>query len=157
VVRVRNRQLVLCDRRASAELDAFIDQLRTTPDTAALQYPPIVVQRGEKRPLVLRILPVDGAARAPFLGARALLLLLDLNAKLSPDPAVVARAFGLSPAETRLASLIAGGSALERAAEELGVSRETARNQLKSVFAKTDTHRQAELVALLARLRRPSD
>jgi hypothetical protein len=29
------------------------------------------------------------------------------------------------------------------------MTRETARNQLKSVFAKTDTHRQSELVALL--------
>jgi hypothetical protein len=35
------------------------------------------------------------------------------------------------------------------AARELEISRETARNQLKSVFAKTDTHRQSELVALL--------
>ena len=35
------------------------------------------------------------------------------------------------------------------AARELKISRETARNQLKSVFAKTDTHRQSELVALL--------
>jgi hypothetical protein len=78
-VRVRNRQLVLCERRASAALDSFIDQLRTTPDTAALRCPPIVVQRREKRPLVLSVLPVDGAARGPFLGARALLLLLDLN------------------------------------------------------------------------------
>jgi DNA-binding NarL/FixJ family response regulator len=34
------------------------------------------------------------------------------------------------------------------AAHELKISRETARNQLKSVFAKTDTHRQSELVAL---------
>ncbi|MGO9720572.1 MAG: helix-turn-helix transcriptional regulator, partial [Methylocella sp.] len=35
------------------------------------------------------------------------------------------------------------------AARELKISRETARHQLKSVFAKTDTHRQNELVALL--------
>ena len=35
------------------------------------------------------------------------------------------------------------------AARELTITRETARNQLKSVFAKTDTHRQSELVALL--------
>ncbi|MGI8568738.1 MAG: helix-turn-helix transcriptional regulator, partial [Methylocella sp.] len=35
------------------------------------------------------------------------------------------------------------------AARELNISRETARNQLKAVFAKTGTHRQSELVALL--------
>ena len=36
------------------------------------------------------------------------------------------------------------------AAGELGLARETARNQLKAVFAKTGTHRQGELIALLA-------
>jgi DNA-binding CsgD family transcriptional regulator len=35
------------------------------------------------------------------------------------------------------------------AARELKIARETARNQLKAVFAKTNTHRQSELVALL--------
>jgi DNA-binding CsgD family transcriptional regulator len=34
----------------------------------------------------------------------------------------------------------------------LGISKITARNQLKTIFSKTDTHRQSELVALLARL-----
>jgi DNA-binding CsgD family transcriptional regulator len=54
--------------------------------------------------------------------------------------------------EARLASPIASGISPERAAEDLGIARETARNQLKSIFAKADTHRQGELVALLSRL-----
>jgi DNA-binding CsgD family transcriptional regulator len=34
----------------------------------------------------------------------------------------------------------------------LKISRETARNQLKSVFAETDPHSQSELVALILHL-----
>jgi DNA-binding CsgD family transcriptional regulator len=60
--------------------------------------------------------------------------------------------FGLTAAEARLASRLAAGDCLETVADELGVAYETARNQLKAIFAKTETHRQAELVALLARL-----
>jgi DNA-binding CsgD family transcriptional regulator len=45
-------------------------------------------------------------------------------------------------AETRITERIAVGVSLEKAAEDLGISRETARNQLKAVFAKTGTHRQ---------------
>jgi DNA-binding CsgD family transcriptional regulator len=60
--------------------------------------------------------------------------------------------FGLSPAEARLASIIAGGIDLRTAAEDLGVKRDTARNQLKAIFAKTGAHRQSELVELLAKL-----
>jgi DNA-binding CsgD family transcriptional regulator len=41
------------------------------------------------------------------------------------------------------------GAPPDIAARELKISRETERNQLKSVFAKTDMHRQSELVALL--------
>jgi DNA-binding NarL/FixJ family response regulator len=39
------------------------------------------------------------------------------------------------------------------AAKELKISKETVRNRLKSVFLKTDTHRQSELVALLQQLK----
>jgi AcrR family transcriptional regulator len=45
--------------------------------------------------------------------------------------------------------MIARGAPPDIACRVLNISRETARNQLKSVFAKTNTHRQSELVALL--------
>ncbi|ESZ22319.1 hypothetical protein X737_02400 [Mesorhizobium sp. L48C026A00] len=60
--------------------------------------------------------------------------------------------FRLTASEARLARKICSGHGVEAAADELGVSYETGRNQLKSVFAKTQTHRQSELVALLTRL-----
>ncbi len=47
---------------------------------------------------------------------------------------------------------MATGVSPEQAGEELGIARETARNQLKAIFAKTATHRQGELIALLSRL-----
>jgi DNA-binding CsgD family transcriptional regulator len=102
--------------------------------------------------MVIRVLPVDGAASSPFLGARALLTLSDLDPKPAPLPDLLANAFRLTPAEAKLTCVIGNGGSLEHAAGELRLSRETVRNQLKAVFAKTDTHRQSELVALLARL-----
>ena len=151
-LQIRDGRLCVADRRAAAALHALTERLRATPDTATLSVEPIVVQREGKRPLVMTVLPIDGAARTPFLGARVLLTLTDLDADAQPDSLVVARAFGLSPAETRLALLIGSGTSPAEAADELGISRETVRSQLKGVFAKTGTHRQAELVALLARL-----
>jgi DNA-binding CsgD family transcriptional regulator len=66
--------------------------------------------------------------------------------------------FCLTPAEAQIALGIADGKTLAAIAEARGVSVSTARGQLKFVFAKTGTHRQAELVALLlaprTRLRR---
>jgi DNA-binding CsgD family transcriptional regulator len=60
--------------------------------------------------------------------------------------------FGLTAAEARLAARLAAGDALDAIADDLGIAKETARNQVKAIFAKTGTHRQAELVAILARL-----
>jgi len=54
--------------------------------------------------------------------------------------------FGLSPAEARLTHLLVTGKSLSSAASELHISRHTVRTQLKSVFAKTGTNRQPDLV-----------
>ena len=148
---VRNRRLTVRDQHASAALDALADQLRTTSDTAPLPATPIVVRRVARQPLVIRVLPVAGPARTPFLGARVLLVISDLHDRPQPQASVLAETFGLTPAESRLASLLAMGISIEHAADRLGLSQATVRNQLKSVFAKTATHRQSELVALLSR------
>ena len=60
--------------------------------------------------------------------------------------------FGLSAAEARLAAAIARGRTLDEISHVEGTSRETLRSQLKAIFSKTDTSRQAELVLLLSRL-----
>jgi DNA-binding CsgD family transcriptional regulator len=59
--------------------------------------------------------------------------------------------FSLTTAESRLVRLLLRGDNLKRAAAQLEVSTETVRSQLKSVFAKTNTRRQAELILLLSR------
>jgi DNA-binding CsgD family transcriptional regulator len=54
--------------------------------------------------------------------------------------------FDLTPAEARLVVHLVTGTSLKSSAKELGVSYETVRRQVKSVFHKTGTHRQSELV-----------
>jgi DNA-binding CsgD family transcriptional regulator len=71
------------------------------------------------------------------------------------DQGLLMRIFSLTPAEARLAALMVEGKSLEAAAEKLAVKRETARNQLKAIFAKTETNRQGQLVALLSSLCSP--
>ena len=151
-IHVKGQKFFVTDAKARSELEKLIDRLRITPDTAALPCEPIVVRRDNKPPVVIQVMPVHGAARTPFLGARVLLTLTFAESKSGPKAALLTKAFGLTPAEANLASIIAEGINPERAAERLGIARETARNQLKAVFAKTSTHRQAELIALLSRL-----
>jgi DNA-binding CsgD family transcriptional regulator len=47
---------------------------------------------------------------------------------------------------------MAAGDTIDEAAEALAISPAHARQRLKTLFAKTATNRQSELIALLARL-----
>ena len=57
--------------------------------------------------------------------------------------------FGLTPAEARLALHLAAGETLRSAEAKLSMTYETARTHLKSIFQKTGTCRQAELVVAI--------
>jgi DNA-binding CsgD family transcriptional regulator len=59
------------------------------------------------------------------------------------------RHFSLTPAEARLALHLVAGETLRSAAVKLSISYETARTCLKSIFNKTGTCRQAELVIVI--------
>jgi DNA-binding CsgD family transcriptional regulator len=98
-------------------------------------------------------LPIHGEACSPFLGAGIILMLTDLNTIHRLPMKVLSEAFSLSPAEANVASRLAGGFSPEEIADQLQLSRETVRNQIKSIFAKTGTHRQGELIALIGRIR----
>ena len=146
--RIKDRRLFVRDPAARALLKEAIDQLKTSPPPNPLATEPIVVQRQDKLPVIVRTWRFDGAAHLPAQEVGALLTLNALGPKPGPPAAILAKTFRLTPAEAKLASVIARASP-EIAAGDLKISRETARNQLKSVFSKTDTHRQSELVALL--------
>jgi DNA-binding CsgD family transcriptional regulator len=119
-------------------------------------FAPIVVDRDDAPWLLVEAMPVTAFGSDLFSSGRLILLLTDLRSPQRPDSAQLCAAFNLTAAEAKMAAKLASGVGIDTAAASLGVSRETARSQLKAVFAKTNTRRQAELAGLLARLR-PSD
>ncbi len=54
--------------------------------------------------------------------------------------------FNLTPAEAKLAALLASGNSLGQAADHSCISKNTAKVQLKSIFLKMDISRQADLI-----------
>jgi DNA-binding CsgD family transcriptional regulator len=84
--------------------------------------------------------------------AQAAIILIDPGAQRRSPEVSLRSAFGLTPAESRLASHLGTGQSLETICEELEISKETGRNQLKSIFAKTGVHRQSEMVLLLSKM-----
>lgn len=150
-LQITRRRLASFDRTATDALDRSLKALLCSTDTAATA-PPVPLPRLVGRPLLaypLRLPKVSYNALAP---CQAIVILIDPDARPPPPEAVLQSCFGLTMSEARIARKVCSGHGVETAADELGVSYETARNRLKSVFAKTETHRQSELVALLTRL-----
>ena len=146
-IKIKDKRLCVRDPDARTHLKDAIDQLKHLARRAPFE--PVIVPRTDKLPVIVRIWPFDGPAHQPGQDVRALLTLNALGPKPGPPAAILAKTFRLTPSEAKLACIIARGAPPDIAARELKISRETARNQLKSVFAKTNTHRQSELVALL--------
>lgn len=67
------------------------------------------------------------------------------------SPRALAQSFGLTPAESAVALALCEGKTPEEHAHAAGVSVPTVRAQLRSIFEKTQTRRQAEIVGLLLR------
>ncbi len=96
------------------------------------------------RPLALPAIHSGTGALALFLARPA--------SDMRLDPQVLRDVLGLTMAEARLACVLNAGLTLVEAARQLGIAHNTAKVQLRSVFAKTGVHRQAQLIAMLATL-----
>lgn len=84
-------------------------------------------------------------------GARtgAALFVLDPERSQAISTDALQQQFELTPAEARFASLLAQGRTLDDVAEELHITRNTARAHLQHIFLKTGVSRQAHLVQLV--------
>lgn len=98
--------------------------------------------------VIIRPGPPYGPVSAPV-HRTATVVVRDPARKLRLAGPDLERLFQLTPAEARLACLLADGLSTEEAAFELGVSRNTIRSQLQAVYAKTGTNRQGDLVRML--------
>jgi DNA-binding CsgD family transcriptional regulator len=108
----------------------------------------LAASQGTRSPLRLLVVPMDSAGAT----REAAVWILAPHSPRLPHPRVLAVLFGLSRAEARLALRLLAGQTPQECAREAGVGVATVRSQLHSMFAKTGARRQAELVALLARV-----
>lgn len=141
--------VVAFDRLVVADADATILLAAAFGSEAtAIGSIPIKAE-GDAPPLVLHLVPVRRGARDVFVRAAWVVIVTPVVTAEAPAAEILAGLFDLTPAEARVARLIAGGGSVETVAVDHHVSEQTVRNQLRAVLQKTGTHRQSELVRLL--------
>lgn len=98
----------------------------------------------------LSVVPVPECQTTGLTDKRLALLVGSPCAPAAEDFArMLAGLFALTTAEKKLACKMLYGHNVTEAANELGIGRETVRSQLRSLFEKTSTNGQAQLVSLL--------
>lgn len=121
---------------------------RTLEGASFVQLP-----RDGSRPLQVLVAPAPRRASevvlAPHFETAVLLLAVDPALGAGPTARALREVFGLTPTLSRLAAALAAGKSLAAYADEAHVTVGTARAQLKEVFARTNTSRQADLVRAL--------
>lgn len=144
-------QLALHPPLLQNRLSALVDSaLETARGQARQPGSTLLLPRSGRMPLVLEVTPLRPAASAFGEGRPAALVFIrDPEAPLAVAP--LRELFGLTRTESAVAAALGRGKPLETIATEMHIGMGTARTHLKRILAKTGTHRQAQLVALLTR------
>jgi len=119
---------------------------------AAPDARPTMISRAGKRPLQIVAVPCWPETLTTPQRTAAVVFITDPDQRPLARPEALRILFGLSRAETKLAMVLLDGKSLSEAADLNHVGRETVRSQLKSIFLKTGTRRQSELIRLLLKL-----
>jgi DNA-binding CsgD family transcriptional regulator/PAS domain-containing protein len=127
------------------------DAARTSTGSGLGAGGALLLGRSElRRPLVALVAPVT--RRSAFFAnddqPAAVVIVSDPDSPAVPDVHTLRDLLGLTPAEASVVRLLAEGLTLAEAADRLGLRLATVRTRVKTIFEKTNTHRQADLVRL---------
>jgi DNA-binding CsgD family transcriptional regulator len=150
-IRIMRQRLVATDRAEQLAVDRAVAHAITPPGRIGLA----ALTGADGRRYLLQVHPVPGRARDIFSSATALALLIARDsgpALLRTDLSGLRGAYGLTEQEANVAALLAEGLDIDGIAARLRIRSNTVRSYLKNALQKTGTTRQAELVALAARI-----
>lgn len=145
-IRVRNPlQNAKLHRLIQASVNSDGDRSRPLP-------PPVKLECPAGKVFYVDVIPLPEVYRDRLDGAHSLLSIREVDQEPASTGLLLQEEFHLTPAEAAVAVQLSQGLSLKQTAGKLNISIWTARSHLRAIFQKTGTHRQAELVSLLAHL-----
>ncbi len=133
-------------------LSAALKRLPTQTDEPCVYTIPVYGKMGHWS---LRFTPIAGSLRDEVGFAALLLISAPVFAANATAVSILGQRYHLTPVEIALVEALVAGRHLKQFAEQACISYETARSHLKSIFKKTGTHRQADLILLMTGIANP--
>jgi DNA-binding CsgD family transcriptional regulator len=128
---------------------AILQAVSTSNGAGVVSGGTVLVSRRARPPLQIQISPIRNSVVQTSQPIAAVAFVLDPLRRERPAQEVLRALYGLTPAECRVALLLGDGHAPGKIAGMVGVSDNTVRSQIKSIFSKTGVKRQGELIRLL--------
>jgi DNA-binding CsgD family transcriptional regulator/PAS domain-containing protein len=156
-IRSEGGKLALRPSAAAAALEMAVRQAARNEAAIGKRGLGVPAQGAGGAPSVLHVLPLNHGELRPGLAPSAVAAIFVAPA-VSPTPAprdALAALFDLTQAEARVFAQIAEGKTQAEIASALGIEGSTVKTHLLHIFAKTGTHRQADLVKLAASMALP--
>jgi DNA-binding CsgD family transcriptional regulator/PAS domain-containing protein len=151
-------RLRACQAHVDAKLQALVASTSRTAEARnrCEGGSVVIAKRGGAGHLLAEVMPLrdDGFSDRDNLRGTAVFL-LDPSSPHAVSTEGLARIFGLTPTEHSVASALINGAEPKRIAQDRDRSIDTVRCQLKSIFSKTGTSSQLELLRLAVRANPP--
>lgn len=112
----------------------------------------MVVSRKRRPPLQVLVAPAGKLPVTVEYPVTAIVFVNDPEQRPRPPREVLSSLFGLTRAESRVALLLTDGHSMREIAEMIGVKASTLKSQLSSIYRKTNTSRQSDLMRLMMQL-----
>lgn len=149
---LRRGTLTMCDADANARFAALLERAGARQSRGACSEYSLSLHDEDPRTRVQISVRHFGHTGWSDEGPTAALAVTVVDGASRLDRIAALRShFGMTQAEARCASLLCDGVSVTGVAKLAGVARPTVRAHVQSLFRKTETHRQGELVAVLNR------
>jgi DNA-binding CsgD family transcriptional regulator len=151
-LQIKNGEILSFSRDATAALGGAIHNLLNTDEVLKA---PVVVQlpRRSGRPLIALLSRPSRTMFDAIGRCRCIISLVDLDNSDQLAADVTKAALGLSNAEVRLSNHLFQGLGVKEAAAALGISYETARSSLKTIYGKLNVDGRSELASLVGKIK----
>jgi DNA-binding response OmpR family regulator/DNA-binding CsgD family transcriptional regulator len=149
---VLGRGLTIVNNKLSVKVPAEANLMRAALTAAVEQGTNsdfLTVSQADDHPLIIQVISL-GEGAGPG-ATRAAAFLIDTNAPPPISEKLVAKLYGFTPTEARVATAIARGRHTNEVVLDMGITSTTFAFHLRNIFRKAQVSRQQDLVALLAR------
>jgi DNA-binding CsgD family transcriptional regulator len=151
-ISLQNGFLSAPEPRQAHLLMSWLNKVRNS--TLASSDEPLLMPRRSGRPSYnLRSSDIESGLDLEFGSAITLAIFLsDPDQKVLPDTGLLIKKFAFTPTEASIVLKMTMGYSVNEIALEQNISRNTVHHHLKSIFRKTNSSRQSELVATVLSL-----